>query len=274
MMTKNVFHKSIFFVFILSLTVPVFTTKAAVPGLGTQESLQVSLTTFGQTNLNATLPNRFQILVWNVFKGSRKQMLTDFSAISKNVEISLFQEAIDQSTWAKSLENENQSYQWSLARAFKTNNYHTGVATGSNTQAVSKLGYRTKGSEPVTNTPKTMLVTDYLMTNGQKLKVLNVHGINFVTNSVFYSQVDQIIQILKSHQGPLIVAGDFNTWNVDRMNYLKNNMKELDLIIVDFEPDKPWLDHIFSRGLNVVRKKVYNEINSSDHKPLWVEFEI
>lgn len=245
----------------------------AAPASEEQKKLEVGLTTFGKVGLQAVMPERFQVLVWNVHKGEDPQMLIDFSALSRDAEVSLFQEAIDAKTWAPTLAKENQTYQWNLARAFKTNGHHTGVATGSSVLPFQKIGYRTLNSEPVTNTPKTMLMTDYLMNNGEILRVLNVHGINFVLNSIFNNQVDQMVEILKDHQGPLIVAGDFNTWNAGRLDYLKKSLLKLQLSEVDFGADAPWLDHVFSRGLSVVRKNVFKEINSSDHKPLSVEFQ-
>ncbi len=270
-MKKCILHLSL----ILCLATPVLPASASqvAKEATSQASLQVPLTTFGNTAFQATLPERFQVLIWNVYKGGNEDLLADFSALSRHAHISLFQEAIDQKSWAGRLATENQTYQWSLARAFKTNGYHTGVATGSSVLPLQKVGYRTEAGEPITNTPKTMLMTDHSMIKGETLRILNVHGINFVPNFIYYAQVDQMIEILKNHKGPLIVAGDFNTWNPGRLDYLKKSLASLKLKQVDFGEGAPWLDHVFFRGLVVVRKNVFKEINSSDHKPLSVEFQ-
>lgn len=271
-MSKYILHLSL----ILCLAFPVLPASASqvAQQANSQTAGQVQLTTFGNKALQASLPERFQVLIWNVYKGGNEDLLADFSALSRHAHISFFQEAIDKKSWAESLLNENPSYQWALARAFKTSGYHTGVATGSSVLPLQKVGYRTEAGEPITNTPKTMLMTDYSLNNGETLRVLNVHGINFVPNFIYYTQVDQMVEILKNHKGPLIVAGDFNTWNPGRLSYLERSLASLNLKQVDFGQDAPWLDHVFSRGLVVVRKNVFKEINSSDHKPLTVEFQL
>lgn len=238
-----------------------------------QKSLQVPLSLFGHSShLEKALPEVFQVLVWNTHKETDKQLLIDFSSLSKFVSLALFQEAIDQQDWTDSLGKENLNLAWSLARAFETQGYHTGVATGSQVETIHRMGYRTAKTEPVTGTPKTMLLTDYRMSNGQILRVLNVHGINFVTNSIYSTQIDQIVDLLKDHEGPLMVAGDFNTWNEGRTNSLMKSLKALGLQNIELEKHGLFqLDHVFVRGLHVLRKKVYKEIDSSDHKPILVE---
>ena len=44
--------------------------------------------------------------------------------------------------------------------------------------------------------------------------------------------------ILESHDGPLIVAGDFNTWNSERLAIVAMTARRLKLQPVRFEPDR------------------------------------
>lgn len=237
--------------------------------------LQVPLSLFGHSStLEEKLPEQFQVLVWNVHKGSDEKLPADFSALSRFSSLVLFQEAIDQTTWADKISNENSLLAWTLARSFESSGYFTGVATGSQVKTLKRMGYRTEKTEPVTNTPKTMLLSEYRLNDEQILRVLNVHGINFVLNADFYKQVQQIVALLKDHKGPLLVAGDFNTWNADRKSYLLESLKSLGLIHIELEKHGLLeLDHVFVRGLRVLRKDVHQEIESSDHKPISVELQ-
>ena len=263
---------------ILSLAAPSFSFAVAIPQKSTRDQIseQVPLSVFGHAKpLKNKMPNHFQVLVWNIHKASNAQMLPDFSSLSKFADLALFQEAIDDQEFASKLKNENTELAWALARAFETGNgNYTGVATGSSVVAQTRMGYRTIPEEPVTNTPKTMLLSDYNLENGKVLRVLNVHAINFVGNSAFEIQVQQIVTLMKNHKGPMIVAGDFNTWSGSRKRYLFKSLAAINLLPVELEKHGLLdLDHVFIRDLNVIRKNVFEEIDSSDHKPILVELE-
>jgi endonuclease/exonuclease/phosphatase (EEP) superfamily protein YafD len=260
-----------FSLFILAFAVPVITGAAQ---LSRTFSEQVPLSVFGHSgNLKEKMPRQFQVLVWNIHKAADEKLLPDFASLAKFAELSLFQEAIDESSWVEKLKSEKSDFSWALAQSFQTNQgYYTGVATGSSVQFTTRLGYRSKPTEPVTNTPKTMLMSDYLLENGKTLRVFNVHGINFVSNSEFYIQVEQIVGLLQDHQGPLLVAGDFNTWNSDRKKYLVESLASIGLKHVELERHGLLeLDHVFIRGLELVKADVVEDVDSSDHKPILVE---
>jgi endonuclease/exonuclease/phosphatase (EEP) superfamily protein YafD len=119
-----------------------------------------------------------------------------------------------------------------------------------------------------------LLVEYSLPTTQEHLLVANVHGINFVTNGTFYDHITQIIATLKGHRGPLIFAGDFNTWNSARLEFLQEQSRQLGLEQVQFrtDPRRLPLDHIFYRGLKADQADILSNINSSDHLPLQIEF--
>jgi endonuclease/exonuclease/phosphatase (EEP) superfamily protein YafD len=139
----------------------------------------------------------------------------------------------------------------------------------------------TQGREPLTATPKIALLTYYAWPNEhQILLVTNIHAINFVTLKIFEMQLNQLEAILIQHPGPLILAGDFNTWHQQRLNLLHAMKTRLQLKSVFFKNKQaikrvllsPPLDHIFYRGLCQKQAEVLAHIVSSDHAPLWVEF--
>ena len=69
-----------------------------------------------------------------------------------------------------------------------------------------------------------------LSDGNQVVMVANVHLINYtLAVSHFRAQLRQLAKILSKHQGPLIVSGDFNTWNDERMAVVDTIAGNLDL---------------------------------------------
>jgi endonuclease/exonuclease/phosphatase (EEP) superfamily protein YafD len=90
----------------------------------------------------------------------------------------------------------------------------------------------------------------------------------------FRSHLDQVFQTLEHHEGPILFAGDFNTWNGKRLKYFNQLAKSFSLREVEITR-KPrlnhlfqHLDHIYCRGLEVVDAQVHTDIHSSDHYPI------
>jgi endonuclease/exonuclease/phosphatase (EEP) superfamily protein YafD len=113
-----------------------------------------------------------------------------------------------------------------------------------------------------------------LHTLDQSLLVVNAHIINFVSFEKFKSHLDQVFNTLKHHDGPILMAGDFNTWNSKRLKYF-NQLTRLFLLNEVKMKRQPklkhlfqHLDHIYCRGLTVVDSHVHTHINSSDHYPI------
>ncbi len=101
---------------------------------------------------------------------------------------------------------------------------------------------------------------------------------------MFSSQLGDIETVIAQHDGPVILSGDFNTWNKERLSFLKNMITRLRLEEVIFSeedtkalirfPLSDPLDHIFFRDLKVREHSpdVLETIRSSDHVPMIVEF--
>ena len=131
----------------------------------------------------------------------------------------------------------------------------------------------------------------------EELLVINIHSLNLAVKG--YKRQLQVTQgILQSHEGPVIFAGDFNTW-WGRLTLVRKYMHSMGLREVVFENGKDrkyrlWgvvpfgiLDHIFVRGLDVQYAQVLNWEGSggegssweglgkgSDHKPLSVHLSL
>jgi endonuclease/exonuclease/phosphatase (EEP) superfamily protein YafD len=91
----------------------------------------------------------------------------------------------------------------------------------------------------------------------------------------FERQIAKVEATLSGHDGPVILAGDFNTWRVRRIELLQALAQRLGLDELSFEVDDritPFgkiVDRIFVRGLNAVDAKT-SVVHSSDHNPLSV----
>ncbi len=60
------------------------------------------------------------------------------------------------------------------------------------------------------------MLTKYRMMD-KPLMVINIHAINFkLTNFYYKKQIDQMVEQIESHYGPILVVGDFNSWKDSR----------------------------------------------------------
>ena len=110
--------------------------------------------------------------------------------------------------------------------------------------------------------------------------VLNMHAINFVRISKFVDQLEQLHKALASHSGPVLLAGDFNTWNAKRMSLLRECVKQANLQEASMARRThlrhlhQHLDHVFYRGLSLWSIESLAEIDSSDHAPIKASFRV
>jgi endonuclease/exonuclease/phosphatase (EEP) superfamily protein YafD len=234
-----------------------------------------SLKVMGCASKKVMGPN-IEVLLWNIFKCKKKGWHEDFLSLTNNRDLIIVQEAILNSPFDSHFK-ESLQHQWIMASSFKNikSNIETGVKTGSTVSAVKPYFSASKYSEPISQTKKMLLTTLYpLSIAGESLLVVNCHLINFVTFKKFSTHLHQIFQTLESHDGPLLLAGDFNTWNKKRLNYFNKlatsfSLEEVKII------RKPrvkhlfkHLDHIYYRGVEVVNVHVNTHIHSSDHYPI------
>ncbi|MFT6268785.1 MAG: endonuclease/exonuclease/phosphatase (EEP) superfamily protein YafD [Alphaproteobacteria bacterium] len=220
-------------------------------------------------------PN-IKVLLWNVFKCRKKGWENDFMALIRDKDLILLQEAIFNSPFDLHF-NKSLQHQWIMARSFRNakSNVETGVKTGSTVTAIKHYFSASAHSEPITKTKKMLLATLYpLNTPGKSLLVVNSHIINFVSFEKYKAHLTQVFQTLEHHNGPILLAGDFNTWNGKRLKYFNDlatsfSLEEVEII------RKPrlnhlfqHLDHIYYRGLEIVDAQVHSDIKSSDHYPI------
>jgi len=216
-------------------------------------------------------------VVWNIYKQNRSNWSAELNRLSQQAQLVLLQEASlddDFVTWLK-------GHQWasshvSAFRAFETS---AGVLNLARQLPTTACAHTQK--EPWLRLPKSALYATYALSNGQSLAVINVHAINFTIGTVeFRAQIDALRNAVKKHHGPMIIAGDFNTWSEERMAALSELMKTLAMKEVTFSPDSRTqfitglvLDHIYYRDLSLIAAEA-PETDASDHNPLIAQFRL
>ena len=221
--------------------------------------------------------NKITLLNWNIYKGEKKNWAKDFRQLSDGQDLVIIQEARLSPEVKETLKK--QSIHWTLNTGFVVNDEATGVLTGSRVKAASSCGLRT--TEPFLRLPKTVLVNKYdLSGTNEKLLVANIHSINFTLGTEVYSeQIKTLTAAITQHQGPVIVAGDFNSWSEDRKQIIDDMVTELSLKAVTYQSKNRVtifgneIDHVFYRGMESVASEA-QQVTSSDHNPIKVTFRV
>ncbi len=108
--------------------------------------------------------------------------------------------------------------------------------------------------------------------------VVNLHAVNFELGmATFREQLNDLTALIHRHQGPVILAGDFNTWSDKREFWLNKLVGELGLQEAIPVPDlrrtafgRP-LDHLYYRNLDLVDVSS-PATDASDHNPIMARF--
>lgn len=233
---------------------------------------------FGEGKKIHVAEDELNILVWNIYKGQKGHFFReDFKLLAAAKDFVLIQEALMDTHMPKLWEDNFSDYQWSMAQSFqyKKNLLTTGVCIGSKI-APSKVEYiRARSRELVWFTPKISLFTEFDF-NGVKGLFVCAHVLNFVTTQAFIASLHEIALKISEFSGPVLLAGDFNTWNVKRYLAMKDIFHNLKLEHVSFDQDKRLLrlDHIFVRGFSVQKALVHHTVLSSDHYPLEIKLRL
>jgi endonuclease/exonuclease/phosphatase (EEP) superfamily protein YafD len=230
-------------------------------------SLEVQKAGFGRS---------FRLLIWNIQKAQNPGWDTDLRNIGSDRDLLLIQEASTQAMIAGVLPR---VFYQAFAAGYTTKSQTTGVLTLSTVEPT--LQCNLTAWEPWLGTPKATNITEYpLAGSRQRLLVINLHAVNFTVGlQDFIEQIEALTPLLNTHQGPLLVAGDFNTWSEARRSHLEQFMAQQRLSAVVFSPDHRttfWnspLDHLYLRGLRALEARVV-PVDSSDHNPLLVTLQV
>lgn len=217
------------------------------------------------------------LLVWNIHKQNDEGWEQALATFSQHRQLILLQEA----SLTEALTDWVAKQDWgaSYVNAFKAFGVSAGVLNLASQLPNQACAYTQV--EPWLQLPKSALYARYSLSNGQDLVVLNIHAINFTVGTIdFQQQIGQLKKAVQSHQGPLLLAGDFNTWSQARLDKLYQIAQSLGLQEVKFTPDhrKTFLnglpfDHVFYRGLQLIQAQAPST-EASDHNPMLISFQL
>jgi endonuclease/exonuclease/phosphatase (EEP) superfamily protein YafD len=222
-------------------------------------------------------PDGIRLLNWNILKGSRQNWREDFQRLTDASDIVALQEAQLHDEFHVELEESN--LHWDLTTAFYYGDAETGVLIGSSIKP--GLSCALHANEPIVMIPKSALVTEYqIRGTDETLLVANIHMINFsFSTDEYQQQISQLVEVIQHHDGPMIITGDFNTWNQDRIDIINNTVLGLKLSVVEYNNDyrltvfRNPVDHVYFRGLEILHANT-ERVESSDHNPMMVTFRV
>jgi endonuclease/exonuclease/phosphatase (EEP) superfamily protein YafD len=225
------------------------------------------------------------IAVWNTYKGKRERYYTFLAEQASGADLILLQEFRHDPILEAAYGDLFATRDADMAVSFYTRpnqSAPTGVCTISSIRSLKTLFLLSRYYEPVTKTPKMAICTYYPIDAPdcppeRSLLVLNSHGINFRLRRPFLDQMLQFEAHLRQHQGPILLVGDFNTWEKGRVRILEAVARGLDLTHVHFPPGIKnvrghELDRIYTRGGVVSKQQVFTNAAASDHSLLSFTF--
>lgn len=232
---------------------------------------------------STTVP--LDIRVWNTFKGRRERYYDVLAEQTAAADLILLQEFRHDPVWEASHRTIFAERDAAMVVSFYTRPHQeapTGVCTGSAVRPMKTLFFLSRYREPVTRTPKTALCTYYPIDRAdcaaeQALLVLNSHGINFRLRRPFLYQMLEFEAQLRQHAGPIILVGDFNTWEQGRVRILDAVARSVGLTHIPFPAGIKTvrgheLDRVYVRGGAAVDQRVVVNAGASDHSMLSFKF--
>lgn len=231
-----------------------------------------------------------RLLVWNIHKeGNLESLQREFAQLwdTQKPNLILLQEVrLDKASTA--LFNGQKHYGWELsANIYQPKlTAYSGVFTAATAAPLDSRALLSEAREPLLGSAKPKLLSRFPLSNSDlTLLVLNIHAINFQLGiKTIEAQLALFKQRVQEHQGPVIVAGDFNSWSKKRLALIEQAAADMQLVQIDFGPQAAYLattfghplDHIFysNQYLDLIESSVdvFELLSSSDHRALYAEF--
>jgi len=223
------------------------------------------------------LPNRFNLLVWNLQKTPANQLhlpqLQQQLPILTHTPIHIYvlQEAVLHSYL---------NLPYAISCNIQTKHQSYGVLTASDYQMACIAQFLTQKRELGIFTHKSALLTAHFFTDQTPLYLLNLHAMIFVPYFIFKKELQRLAHLITDLSAPLIVSGDFNTWNRKRTQWLHDCLSQHHLKAAPIKNaqhiksiQRYPLDHIYYRDLTLHQAQAFNVPQCSDHNPLIAQLE-
>jgi endonuclease/exonuclease/phosphatase (EEP) superfamily protein YafD len=251
--------------------------KVEIPWVPSIKDIMLDMGQFTEEELN---PDSIKILVWNMYKGENPTWAEDYEKLTEGQDILMNQEMY-LNDLMKDMFSKHEGYGYHTATSFiyLPSKTRTGVTTASRVRTTKYKPQRSRALEPAIKTPKMALETFYKIQGTDKeLMAVNIHAINFVSTQALGSQLRDLAKDIKDYKGPVVFAGDFNTWSPGKLRLMRRIIvKGLKMKEVAFKEDhrkkvfNNIIDYVFVRDLEVIDSKSYGDILGSDHTPMTVE---
>ena len=239
----------------------------SIPCAGTGVAPAVGAT----TSRDALDPDAIRVVSWNIHKQADSGWDRDLARFAADADLLLLQEAVLSPTLRELLDA--QHLRFMMASSFLYEDTDIGVLSAARVMPVGACTERVV--EPWLRIPKSATVSWFaLRGTSQTLAVVNVHAINFSLSVAGYrAQFESLVGALRHHDGPILFAGDLNTWTDERLEVVREATAALKLSEIPFVEDRRslflghQLDHLLVRGLDVVSAAAI-AVESSDHNPV------
>lgn len=224
--------------------------------------------------------NNIKIVIWNILKAKKKSYQSEFASFGRDTDVFLLQEVSTVEEFFKGYtpypEHEIH-FGASFSYKKRGKEIMSGTAISSRVAPVASGMLRTSALEPFVKTPK-VVTWMKVPVKGQNESILfvNIHGLNLTKNRDFFVQMDKCDKLIKTHNGPVVFGGDFNTSDMEKLNKMNQVALDNNLVPVAFLNDKRKkskfsrlvIDHAFVRGLTVKTAQVHTDLKASDHKAM------
>lgn len=211
---------------------------------------------------------KYRLTTYNIFKLHLPLSRQYVGILEKHNDFLVLQE------WVNSLHPSDTKY-ITTQETFKVplKNVTTGTATLSSFPTIKEQKMLSLGKELGFTTHKSAIITSHDV-DGKLLTILNCHALNFVGNGLWKETMEYWIEQLP-HHGPCIIAGDFNTWNPMRTDFLNNLLTDLKYSYASYKHQTLIsFDHIWYRDISVTSCTLHDNVHASDHYPLSITFDI
>lgn len=220
------------------------------------------------------LGNSIRLLSWNILKGEIAGWDQELASLQADRNIVLLQEGMLNPSFQDFLSGiMDKTFVFAASFLWEQSQY-TGIYNGGSSQILRSRFFRSVDREPFSGTPKMALRTDFSLDGVRNIRVINVHSLNFVDDLAYERQLVQALSDFERHEGPMLLAGDFNTSNQERWEILERLTSDLQLRRVPTNSLPPWqsLDHIFVKDC-VVERTSELPSNYSDHPALLADLD-
>jgi endonuclease/exonuclease/phosphatase (EEP) superfamily protein YafD len=233
--------------------------------------------TVADDSLNALSGRAIRILVWNIHKEGDHGWQQDLTRFTATNDVMLLQETALQASLRSIFDDAGM--RWVMASSFVYDSSDFGVLTASRIPPVTSCTQWTL--EPLLRIPKSAVIAWLRVTGMQETRaVVNIHAVNFdLLIDAYRTQLQALADALSGHRGPIVFAGDFNTWSDARDAVVAETAARLGMTEVALRDDQRTVfigrrfDHVFVRGLEVLDVAAI-PVTSSDHNPLMLTLRI